>query len=145
MFMRFVLSRFLLAGMVLVGVSSLAFAGEEASTDAPPAPASNPLTPFSLKNPPTYAAPGFAGTSPSSYTPPDIPNDYDGAMQYGIASFQLGDFVEVDKKLKEFNFSFRVQQRNFMLELESLPIESSSIVSIWFEGCSSAGSMYTMP
>ena len=37
-------------------------------------------------------------------------------------TFQLGKFVEVDKKLKEFNFSFRVQERNFTLSIEPLPI-----------------------
>lgn len=30
-------------------------------------------------------------------------------------SFQLGDFVEVDSKLKVFDFSFRVQESNFTL------------------------------
>ena len=40
-------------------------------------------------------------------------------------TFQLGDFIEVDKKLKEFNFSFRVQERNFTLQLESLPITAT--------------------
>ena len=40
-------------------------------------------------------------------------------------TFRLGDFIEVDKKLKEFNFSFRVQERNFTLQLESLPITAT--------------------
>ena len=31
----------------------------------------------------------------------------------------------MDKKLKEFNFSFRVQERNFTLQLESLPITAT--------------------
>ena len=44
-------------------------------------------------------------------------------------TFQLGDFIEVDKKLKEFNFSFRVQERNFTLQLESLPITLPGISS----------------
>ena len=41
------------------------------------------------------------------------------------ASFQLGDFVKVDSKLKEFNFSFRVQERNFTLYTEPINITAS--------------------
>lgn len=40
-------------------------------------------------------------------------------------TFQLGDFVEVDKKLKEFNFSFRVQERNFTLHVDPITILAS--------------------
>ncbi|WP_294630447.1 alpha-2-macroglobulin [uncultured Bacteroides sp.] len=40
-------------------------------------------------------------------------------------TFRLSDFVEVEKKLKEFHFSFRVQERNFTLQLESLPITAT--------------------
>ena len=36
------------------------------------------------------------------------------------ASFRLGDFAEVDKNLKVFNFSFRVQERNFAIRTEAL-------------------------
>lgn len=35
-------------------------------------------------------------------------------------TFRLGDFVEVNKHLKEFKFSFRVQERNFTLQTEAL-------------------------
>ena len=35
-------------------------------------------------------------------------------------TFQLGDFVEVDSRLKEFKFSFRVQASNFTLQTEAL-------------------------
>lgn len=35
-------------------------------------------------------------------------------------SFRLGDFVEVDSHLKEFNFSFRVQEPNFALHIEPI-------------------------
>ena len=34
--------------------------------------------------------------------------------------FQLKDFVEVSNDLKEFKFSFRVQERNFSLQTETL-------------------------
>ncbi len=36
------------------------------------------------------------------------------------ASFRLSDFAEVDKNLKVFNFSFRVQERNFAIRTEAL-------------------------
>ncbi|MFS2349615.1 MG2 domain-containing protein [Bacteroides xylanisolvens] len=49
-------------------------------------------------------------------------------------TFQLGDFIEVDKKLKEFNFSFRVQERNFTLQLESLPITATQPDEINIKG-----------
>ena len=42
------------------------------------------------------------------------------------ATFRLGDFVEVDKKLKEFKFSFRVQERNFTLHTEPIDISASN-------------------
>lgn len=38
------------------------------------------------------------------------------------ASFRLGDFVKVDSKLKNFDFSFRVQESNFSLHLQPLDI-----------------------
>ena len=40
--------------------------------------------------------------------------------QFYEASFRLSDFVKVDNKLKEFNFSFRVQERNFAIRTEAL-------------------------
>ena len=49
-------------------------------------------------------------------------------------TFRLGDFIEVDKKLKEFNFSFRVQERNFTLQLESLPITATQPNEINMKG-----------
>lgn len=53
-----------------------------------------------------------------------------GAFYEG--TFQLGDFIEVDKKLKAFNFSFRVQERNFTMHTKPLIITSTQpdIVSI---------------
>ena len=52
---------------------------------------------------------------------------------YGC-TFQLGKFVEVDKKLKEFNFSFRVQERNFTLSIEPLPITDAQPDEINIKG-----------
>ena len=49
-------------------------------------------------------------------------------------TFQLGKFVEVDKKLKEFNFSFRVQERNFTLSIEPLPITDAQPDEINIKG-----------
>lgn len=42
----------------------------------------------------------------------------EGSLKPGTfyeGTFRLGDFVEVEKKLKEFEFSFRVQERNYTL------------------------------
>ena len=49
-------------------------------------------------------------------------------------TFQLGKFVEVDKKLKEFNFFFRVQERNFTLSIEPLPITDAQPDEINIKG-----------
>lgn len=49
-------------------------------------------------------------------------------------TFQLGKFVEVDKKLKEFNFSFRLQERNFTLSIEPLPITDAQPDEINIKG-----------
>lgn len=49
-------------------------------------------------------------------------------------TFQLGKFVEVDKKLKEFNFSLRVQERNFTLSIEPLPITDAQPDEINIKG-----------
>ena len=40
--------------------------------------------------------------------------------QFYEGTFQLGKFVEVDSRLKEFKFSFRVQEPNFSLNVEPL-------------------------
>lgn len=40
--------------------------------------------------------------------------------QFYEGTFQLGRFVEVDSRLKEFKFSFRVQEPNFSLNIEPL-------------------------
>ena len=52
----------------------------------------------------------------------------EGALKPGAfyeGTFQLGDFIEVDKKLKEFNFSFRVQERNFTIHAEPITITAT--------------------
>lgn len=50
------------------------------------------------------------------------------------AVFQLGDFVEVDKKLKEFNFSFRVQERHFTLRMDPVRVTAARPDEISFGG-----------
>lgn len=52
----------------------------------------------------------------------------EGALKPGKfyeATFQLGDFVEVESRLKEFNFSFRVQERNFTLHTEPITVTAT--------------------
>ena len=46
-----------------------------------------------------------------------------GAFYEG--TFRLGDFVDVDKKLKEFNFSFRVQERNFSIHTDPITVTAT--------------------
>lgn len=46
-----------------------------------------------------------------------------GAFYEG--NFRLGDFVDVDKKLKEFNFSFRVQERNFSIHTDPITVTAT--------------------
>lgn len=59
----------------------------------------------------------------------------EGALKPGEmyqTTFQLGDFVKVDDSLKEFAFSFRVQESNFSLRLEPLDVAANNpaVVSI---------------
>ena len=49
-------------------------------------------------------------------------------------TFQLGNFVEVDSKLKSFNFSFRVQESNFTLHTAPLEITASSPDKVTVKG-----------
>lgn len=45
----------------------------------------------------------------------------EGALKQGTmyeATFKLGDFVKVEKNLREFTFSFRVQEKNFSVTME---------------------------
>lgn len=49
----------------------------------------------------------------------------EGALKPGElyeGTFRLGDFAEVNKHLKEFKFSFRVQERSFALQTEALSL-----------------------
>lgn len=46
-----------------------------------------------------------------------------GALYEG--TFQLGKFMEVDQKLKEFSFSFRVQERSFTLQVDPITISAT--------------------
>ncbi|MEG0888530.1 MAG: MG2 domain-containing protein [Bacteroides sp.] len=53
----------------------------------------------------------------------------EGALKPGEmyeARFHLGDFVQVEKELKEFDFSFRVQENNFALQLQPIEIEAGN-------------------
>lgn len=59
----------------------------------------------------------------------------EGTLKQGAfyeGTFALGDFIDVDKKLKEFNFSFRVQERSFTLHTEPIAITATQpdVVSI---------------
>ena len=52
----------------------------------------------------------------------------EGALKQGTmyeGSFQLGEFVTVDKRLKEFNFSFRVQERNFSIHTDPITVTAT--------------------
>ena len=90
-----------------------------------------------LKNNPFSFSPSLKGKAywVSNNTIEFVPEE--GALKPGTlyeGTFRLGDFIEVDKKLKEFNFSFRVQERNFTLQLESLPITATQPNEINMKG-----------
>ena len=90
-----------------------------------------------LKNNPFSFSPSLKGKAywVSNNTIEFVPEE--GTLKPGMlyeGTFQLGDFIEVDKKLKEFNFSFRVQERNFTLQLESLPITATQPDEINIKG-----------
>ena len=90
-----------------------------------------------LKNNPFSFSPSLKGKAywVSNNTIEFVPEE--GALKPGTlyeGTFRLGDFIEVDKKLKEFNFSFRVQERNFTLQLESLPITATQPNEINIKG-----------
>ena len=90
-----------------------------------------------LKNNPFSFSPSLKGKAywVSNNTIEFVPEE--GALKPGTlyeGTFRLGDFIEVDKKLKEFNFSFRVQERNFTLQLESLPITATQPDEINIKG-----------
>ena len=90
-----------------------------------------------LKSNPFSFSPSLKGKAywVSNNTIEFVPEE--GALKPGTlyeGTFRLGDFIEVDKKLKEFNFSFRVQERNFTLQLESLPITAAQPNEINIKG-----------
>lgn len=47
-----------------------------------------------------------------------------------VGTFRLGDFMQVDKKLEVFHFSFRVQPRAFAIQADSPLITSPDYLSI---------------
>ena len=90
-----------------------------------------------LKSNPFSFSPSLKGKAywVSNNTIEFVPEE--GALKPGTlyeGTFRLGDFIEVEKKLKEFNFSFRVQERNFTLQLESLPITAAQPNEINMKG-----------
>ena len=90
-----------------------------------------------LKENPFSFSPSLKGTAywVSNNTIEFVPEE--GTLKPGSlyeCTFQLGKFVEVDKKLKEFNFSFRVQERNFTLSIEPLPITDAQPDEINIKG-----------
>ena len=90
-----------------------------------------------LKSNPFSFSPSLKGKAywVSNNTIEFVPEE--GALKPGTlyeGTFRLGDFIEVDKKLKEFNFSFRVQERNFTLQMESLPITATQPNEINIKG-----------
>ena len=90
-----------------------------------------------LKSNPFSFSPSLKGKAywVSNNTIEFVPEE--GALKPGTlyeGTFRLGDFIEVEKKLKEFNFSFRVQERNFTLQLESLPITAAQPNEINIKG-----------
>ncbi len=90
-----------------------------------------------LKNNPFSFSPSLKGKAywVSNNTIEFVPEE--GVLKPGTlyeGTFRLGDFIEVEKKLKEFNFSFRVQERNFTLQLESLPITATQPNEINIKG-----------
>ncbi|MDR0995939.1 MAG: alpha-2-macroglobulin [Tannerella sp.] len=50
------------------------------------------------------------------------------------ATFRLGDFVKTEKKLREFHFSFRVQERDFALHLSPLSVEADAPGTAYISG-----------
>lgn len=82
-----------------------------------------------LKENPFHFSPSLKGKAYwiSNNTIEFLPEE--GALKQGTmyeGSFQLGEFVTVDKRLKEFNFSFRVQEQNFTLTTEPLDITAAT-------------------
>lgn len=81
-----------------------------------------------LKDDPFHFSPSIKGKAYwiNNNTIEFIPEE--GALKPGEfyeGIFELGNFVEVDKRLKKFNFSFRVQEHNFTLHTEPITITAT--------------------
>lgn len=81
-----------------------------------------------LKDNPFSFSPSLKGKTywVSNNTIEFVPEE--GALKPGAfyeGTFRLGDFVDVDKKLKEFNFSFRVQERNFSIHTDPISVTAT--------------------
>ena len=81
-----------------------------------------------LKDNPFSFSPSLKGKTywVSNNTIEFVPEE--GALKPGAfyeGSFHLGDFVDVDKKLEEFNFSFRVQERNFSIHTDPITVTAT--------------------
>ncbi|MBV4087002.1 alpha-2-macroglobulin [Bacteroides thetaiotaomicron] len=81
-----------------------------------------------LKDNPFSFSPSLKGKTywVSNNTIEFVPEE--GALKPGAfyeGTFRLGDFVDVDKKLKEFNFSFRVQERNFSIHTDPITVTAT--------------------
>ncbi len=60
-----------------------------------------------------------------------------GALKPGTlynATFQLNEYATVDKGLEKFEFSFRVMERNFMLNIEALDVPASDPTQVSVRG-----------
>ena len=81
-----------------------------------------------LKDNPFSFSPSLKGKTywVSNNTIEFVPEE--GALKPGAfyeGTFRLGDFVDVDKKLEEFNFSFRVQERNFSIHTDPITVTAT--------------------
>ena len=81
-----------------------------------------------LKDNPFSFSPSLKGKTywVSNNTIEFVPEE--GALKPGAfyeGTFHLGDFVDVDKKLEEFNFSFRVQERNFSIHTDPITVTAT--------------------
>lgn len=81
-----------------------------------------------LKDNPFSFSPSLKGKTywVSNNTIEFVPEE--GALKPGAfyeGTFRLRDFVDVDKKLEEFNFSFRVQERNFSIHTDPITVTAT--------------------
>ena len=81
-----------------------------------------------LKDNPFSFSPSLKGKTywVSNNTIEFVPEE--GALKPGAfyeGTFHLGDFVDVAKKLEDFNFSFRVQERNFSIHTDPITVTAT--------------------